>query len=455
MPVGFLFAALPPEVNILRLTTGPGSASLQATSTAYAKLASALGRAAAGTDGSMSNMAESWRGPSSEMSQAAFRKHSGWLRQQAAAAAKASAQTTMAAAAYEVARAEMVGVGAWLAKNRAELLVHTASKNAAGILANQVEYAMIWGAAAGVMAGYAGAAGAALAGLPAPIVPTPITTGGGQPSVPVGDFENFVPEQDSVQVGDHTTTDTITNTHTNNTNTNTNTNNTDTGPGDQPRDPGTDPGKTTPDPADPGPDPTQPAEQLPSQADQPSSHLPESLSDSSLDGTGSLDQQGFLGTSPNSTTLAGLSGGVGSLVVLGMTKGGLGAMPGAATGFRMPSNWQLGRGTAFGATPNSTAAGPASRNTPPRGATAPKAQMRRRRRDEEREKSKVFVPGEPQDVPVLEQPPVIGVIEYADEERPEEIVDGQLVLAGVLQSSDDDQALVAENVPGGAHRGRD
>lgn len=451
MPVGFLFAALPPEVNILRLTTGPGSASLEATAAAYSKLASALGRAASGTDGSMSNMAESWRGPSSEMSQAAFRKHSGWLRQQAVAAAKAAAQTTMAAAAYEVARAQMVGVGAWLAKNRAELLLHTATKNGAGILANQIEYAAIWGAAAGVMGAYAGAAGAALGGLPAPIVPTPITAGGGQQPVSMArHFDNFVPKQDPVQVGDHSNVDTN-NTNTD-TNTNTNTNNTDTGTGDQTGDPGTDPGKTTPDPTDPGPDPTQPAEQLPSQADQ---SLSQQLPDSSLDGSSSLDQQGFLGTSPDSPTLAGLSGGVGSLVMLGMTQGGLGAMPGAATGFRMPSNWQLGRGTAFGATPNPTAAGPASRNTPPRGATAPKAQLRRRRRDEDREKSKVFVPGEPQDVPVLEQPPVIGVIEYADEERPEEQVDEQLVLAGVLQSSDDDQALVVENVPGDAHRGRD
>ncbi|WP_280313698.1 PPE domain-containing protein, partial [Nocardia abscessus] len=123
MPVGFLFAALPPEVNIARLTTGPGSASLEATSTAYTKLAAALSRAASGTDGSMSNMAESWRGPSSEMSQAAFRKHSGWLRQQAAAAAQAAGQTAMAPAALVGGRGQMVGGGGWLGKNRGGRLV--------------------------------------------------------------------------------------------------------------------------------------------------------------------------------------------------------------------------------------------------------------------------------------------------------------------------------------------
>lgn len=156
-----------------------------------------------------------------------------------------------------------------------------------------------------------------------------------------------------------------------------------------------------------------------------------------------MEPQGFSENSQSSTTLAGLSGGVGSLVALNMTRGGLGAMPGAASGFRMPSNWSLGRGTAFGATSNPTAAGLAPRNTPPRGATAPKAQMRRRKRDEDREKSKVFVPGEPQEVPVLEQPPVIGVIEYADSERREEHEESeteQLLLVGVIGGAAEEPA---------------
>jgi len=67
--------------------------------------------------------------------------------------------------------------------------------------------------------------------------------------------------------------------------------------------------------------------------------------------------------------------------------------------------------------------------------------MRRRRKDEDRKSEKVFVPGEQLEVPVLEKPPVIGVIEYADSEGPDEAVMGEELLVGVLQRHEDDVAV--------------
>lgn len=84
-----------------------------------------------------------------------------------------------------------------------------------------------------------------------------------------------------------------------------------------------------------------------------------------------------------------------------------------------------------------------ARKGPPRGAVAPKARMRRRRDDEKRS-SKVFVPGEPQDVPVLEQPPVIGVIEYEDRDGRDEPMLESVPAVGIIERNDnEDEAVLA------------
>lgn len=442
------YLALPPEVNIARLLSGPGVFALETTAAAYADLAAALAATAGGTEGSTTMMGGAWGGPSSDRAQAAFRQHAGWLQRQAVVAADAASSAAELGAIFGSASEAMMGVEAWLAEwyaKQAALAAASTTQLApltlAGMALSELEYLAITAAAAAVMVGYDGAATAVLAGLPTPEVPLPIVNGGGP--IPDGTTYNFVsPEiKNPLDTGTHTIQNDVGN--------------------HQTGDPGGDPAKTNPDPTDPKPtdptqttDPTQPAdttqptEQLPDM-DNPSS-LSDSLGNSSLDGsgTGSMDQQGLIGASQDSTTLAGLYGGSGSMVALSMTHGGLNALPGAASGFRMPSNWSLGRGTAFGASPNPTGGGPGSRPTAPRGATAPKAQMRRRRRDEDREKSKVFVPGEPQDVPVLEQPPVIGVIEYGDADRRDELEEleesdnEQLLLVGVIGSDVEESATV-------------
>ncbi|WP_280233656.1 hypothetical protein [Nocardia cyriacigeorgica] len=129
-----------------------------------------------------------------------------------------------------------------------------------------------------------------------------------------------------------------------------------------------------------------------------------------------LTDMGYFGTTPGSRTLDGLTGGVGSSVALGLARGGIGGMPGAATGFRMPANWTLrAPGATFGALPPAGGAPPA-RNMPPRGAIAPNTRRRRRDREELRKPAAVYTPGETQEVPELEKPPAIGVIEYHDED---------------------------------------
>ncbi|WP_406271796.1 PPE family protein [Nocardia sp. NBC_00881] len=446
MPLRFDYLALPPEVNSFRLTTGPGAGPMLDTAAAYERLAAGLLAAAGGSDGAMNSMAATWQGPSADLAQAAFRKHAGWLREQAGVAAQTATLTTAAAGAFATAYAAMPKLPEIIANRLAVAGLTVVSNTPMGapaklmIAALELDYLRMRIQAGVTMIMYAEVTTNLLSALPPPVAPPPITSDGGAADSPVAkNYDHLIPKDNVTQVGDRSLTDT-------------NTKPTDTGTGDKPGETGTDTGKTTPDPTDPTSNPTQPAEQAVSDMDRTISSLSDTMTNPSADGSSPLEH-GFYGTTPYSTTLSGLNGGVGSMVALGMLRGGLGSMPGASTGFRMPSNWSLGRGTAFGAPANTTTAGPASRNTPPRGASAPKAQMRRRR-DEDRDKSKVFVPGEPQDVPVLEQPPVIGVIEYADDERPEETADEQLVLAGVLQSSDDDPAPIVENVPGDAHRGR-
>ncbi|MGW4719194.1 PPE domain-containing protein [Nocardia sp. NPDC004260] len=444
--MSFDYFALPPEVNIHRLLSGPGVAALTTAAAAYADLAAGLAAAASGTDGSTVMIGGAWQGPSSDRAQAAFRQHAGWLHRQSVVAMDAAKSAAELGTIFGEAEGAMLGVEAWLAEwyaKQAALAAASTTQLApltlGAMAASELEYLAIWGAAAGVMAGYDGAASAVLAGLPTPEVPLPIVNGGpGLESAP-----NLLASPDitnplATDTG-HTNQDVVNH---------------------QTGDTGRDPVKSNPDPTDTSQpsdttqpadttqptdttqpvDTTQPTDQLPDM-DNPS--LSDSLANSGMDGSGSFDQQGLLGASQNSTTLAGLYGGAGSMAALNMARGGLSAMPGAASGFRMPSNWSLGRGTAFGASPNPTGGGLASRPTAPRGATAPKAQMRRRRRDEDRKKSKVFVPGEPQEVPVLEEPPIIGVIAYGDADRrdePDEPDNEQLLLVGVIGNTADEPA---------------
>ncbi|MEV5840100.1 PPE domain-containing protein [Nocardia sp. NPDC052112] len=436
-----VFGALAPEAIIIPLLAGDGATSTSLVAGAYEALSAQLDAAAANTDGSMLQMGGGvWGGLSADQAQVAFRNHSNWLREQALVAKQTARVADAVVAIYNQARSEMAGVAAWCAEVRARetgLLLSTAlgAPTGLGLIETEAELLAVRGAALGVMAGYAAELLPTLATLPPPIEAPPIVTGGGDSGV----GSNYSP----FDTASNGTTD---NTGTGHTQTTSTTNNTgsDSG-GDSTSKGGGDNGST--DPAKPT-DPTQPTDPTNSTPADPQQLAPE-VDPSSLSGDsgaqGASDQQWLYGASQNSTTLAGLNGGVGSLVAINMMRGGLGSMPGASTGFRMPASWLRAPGASFGPTSNPVSTGPASRGGPPRRVVSADARRRRRRRDEERKPGKVFVPGEQFEVPVLEKPPVIGVIEYTD--RPEESVADQEILVGVIGRVDDDADSNAPVLP--------
>ncbi|MQY23847.1 PPE domain-containing protein [Nocardia macrotermitis] len=411
----FDFFAITAQAIIGQLLIGPGTASIHATAEAYAAIAAQLHAAAAGTDGSMTQMGETWRGPSSDTAQTAFRINANTLREQADVALTTSSLLIQAEVTYDAACQAMAVVQAELIEFEARQTA-VALAGCSGIptapllLLMETESIAILAAAVGVMVGYAGALEPVLAGLPTPVVGQPVVTNPAGPeltsmttveylnSSTVGDvvtrsLRSVTPGSSSLRtLGDGSSS-----THESTTSTPTNTE-------------ATDPNNLTNDPSSPT-DTSQPTN---SPVD------PSRYTDSTngYDGN-SANHSGLHGTTRTSPTLSALHGGVGSSVALGMTRGGLGSLAGASTGYRMPANWKSG-GRAFGAS-LAEAETPVSRPLAPRGATAPEARMRRRRRDEEETRaSRVITPGEEQEVPVLESVPLVGVIEYRDDDHHDE-----------------------------------
>ncbi|MGK8503833.1 PPE domain-containing protein [Nocardia asiatica] len=444
-----VLGALGPEGIIAPVLAGDGVATTRATAKVYTAMAARLNAAAANTDSSMLQMSSTFQALTADQAQAAFRKHATWLREQAAVAEATGQLLDRAADISSAAKAAM----AVLAAKAAQVRIQEGIALGGGfgplsgpvLLEAEAELLALRGAALGVMAGYAGALVPTLAALPPPLEAPPIVTGGPGPGPQT---QNVSYDNPNDYNGNDFTQQTDTSNTSKGDGPTGSDNNTGTGdqkPGDttQPSD------QTQPtDPTQPS-DPTQPADPL-----DPATN-PEQLSpdpngngwsgDSGMNGTGegATDQSWLYGTSQNSPTLAALSGGAGSLVALNMARGGLGSMPGAATGFRMPASWNPAAGRAFGAMPQQAASGPMARKGPPRGAVAPKARMRRRR-DEEKRSSRVFVPGEPQDVPVLEQPPVIGVIEYEDRDsRDEPMLEPALAVGVIERNENEDEAVLA------------
>ena len=75
----------------------------------------------------------------------------------------------------------------------------------------------------------------------------------------------------------------------------------------------------------------------------------------------------------------------------------------------------------------------------------------RRDKDKKRKKSgKVIAPGEDQNVPVLEDAPAIGVLEFVDDGILDEVADDLSLSFGVLESVSEDAP--AQHVTGESHR---
>ncbi|MQY28240.1 PPE domain-containing protein [Nocardia aurantia] len=435
MPIDPLIG--PGETLAIQLHSGIGSGPMVDTSTAYSTLAEALSNGAANSDGTMDGMQNIWKGPSANRAEAAFRNHATWVRQQALNSYTAANQAAMAAESFNITlaltpppesfsglRTLITGLAANPTPATTPVLI--GAVGALGALNAQ---------AVSAYSGYAAAIGDIVGGLPEIPQPAPSIVNTTRPG-PDGPGPGPGPG----------------------------------GPGPGPSGPGSTPGKTDPggstDPGganDPGgtskpgtdptqstSDPTQTGTQQPGDTgDNPTGTDPQqpadvqdSLPDNEMGGpdNGFPLDRGDLADSSYSGDTSELGTGLGAYAAYSMSGGGLGSMAGSATGFRMPSNWgRMTGGRAFGAGTGLAEPEPALQR---RGVTAPQAQKRRKREEEEKRKSvkvsgKVFVPGEFDEVPELEQPPAIGVLEYDLDPLWDESSEDDADLIGVLDHDDD------------------
>jgi PPE-repeat protein len=160
------FAALPPEVNSVRMYSGPGSGPLLAAGVAWNALAAEIRSAAAAYDSVLGELLSAgWVGPSSASMSSAAAPFVAWLNATAAAAEQTGVQANAAATAFEAAFAMTVPPPV-VAANRTLLANLVASnifgQNTPAIAASDAEYAEMWARDAGAMNGYAIASNSAV-----------------------------------------------------------------------------------------------------------------------------------------------------------------------------------------------------------------------------------------------------------------------------------------------------
>ncbi|MEB3069828.1 PPE family protein, SVP subgroup [[Mycobacterium] vasticus] len=159
------YAALPPEVNSVRIYTGPGSAPMRAAAAAWGALSAELHSAVASYESVISELtAQAFRGPASVALTRAASLYASWMAATAGMVDQTTAQANAAAAAYEAAFAATVPPSV-VAANRAQLQLLVATnvlgQNTAAIAANEAVYAEMWAQDAVAMYTYAGASAAA------------------------------------------------------------------------------------------------------------------------------------------------------------------------------------------------------------------------------------------------------------------------------------------------------
>ena len=159
------FAALPPEVNSVRMYSGPGSGPLLAAAAAWNTLAAEMRSAATAYDSVVKQLLSAgWFGPSSTSMLAAAEPYLTWLNTTAAQAEQAGVQANAAASAFEAAFAMTVPPPV-VAANRTLLANLVASnifgQNTPAIAATDAEYAEMWAQDAAAMNGYSTASNSA------------------------------------------------------------------------------------------------------------------------------------------------------------------------------------------------------------------------------------------------------------------------------------------------------
>lgn len=172
------YAALPPEINSLRIYTGPGSAPMRAAAAAWGGLSAELHSAVASYEAVIAELtAQAWLGPASEALTRAAARYVAWMTETAAQIDHTAAQANAAAAAYDAAHSATVPpsvVGANRVQLQLLIATNVLGTNTAAIAANEAEYAEMWAQDAAAMYAYA-AASAAATGL-APFQAPPQTS---------------------------------------------------------------------------------------------------------------------------------------------------------------------------------------------------------------------------------------------------------------------------------------
>ncbi|SOJ55368.1 putative PPE family protein PPE29 [Mycobacterium simulans] len=159
------FGALPPEVNSLRMYSGPGSAPMLAAVTAWDSLAAELRSTADAYETVISTLtSDEWLGPASASMVAAVTPYLAWMTITGMQAEQTARQAAAAAGVFESAFAMTVPPPV-VAANRAQLAALVATnligQNPPAIAATEAAYGEMWAQDAAAMYGYATGSAAA------------------------------------------------------------------------------------------------------------------------------------------------------------------------------------------------------------------------------------------------------------------------------------------------------
>jgi PPE-repeat protein len=159
------FGIYPPEINSLRMYTGPGAAPMVTSAQAWQGLAAELHSAASSYQSVISGLtAGPWLGPASASMAAAAASYVAWLNATAAQAEETAAQAQAAASAYQTAFTSTVPPQT-VAVNRTRLTTLVATnlfgRNTQKIAANEAQYAEMWAQDTAAMYGYAASSASA------------------------------------------------------------------------------------------------------------------------------------------------------------------------------------------------------------------------------------------------------------------------------------------------------
>ncbi|QUR66958.1 PPE family protein [Mycobacterium spongiae] len=171
------FGALPPEINSVRMYSGPGSGSMLAAAGAWDILATELYSVASGYSSVIAGLVIKWQGPAAVAMAQAAAPYATWLSATGAQAEQAATQAQAAASAHAAAFAATVPPPLIIA-NRTLLMSLIATnilgQNSPAIAATEADYEEMWAQDATAMYGYAAAS--ATASQLTPFTSPPATT---------------------------------------------------------------------------------------------------------------------------------------------------------------------------------------------------------------------------------------------------------------------------------------